>query len=213
MAQMSKLYHITSSISGVPIVHREGSSCLRTLERSLTGLCWKTAFTQQGRRPGFPSWSWAGWHMYLQFIENHEPGLLDTLEVIIVVEIEETSVMLSDALLRCEKDGSSSRNLLNDTLHTTAPVFHIHFLSRLTQEPEPAQPERRALFNFDGMTEAVEVRLLHPASNGSMHHWSGSWDAVLLGQRATVSGAINSETWVALVVKRTGERSERVGIA
>lgn len=137
--ETSPVYHVC----GVPILHHGGRTYPNhdaevTPAGFVRSLCW-THQSPGHRRPGFPSWSWAGWHVMVAFPLgwSRELFLVDVsdVEVSIVLADGITPMRWSDSYSQlrsaaARKSRSSSIFSQHHMLDITADIIRARFSER-----------------------------------------------------------------------------------
>ncbi|KAL9068063.1 MAG: hypothetical protein Q9157_006614 [Trypethelium eluteriae] len=210
LAQMRQIYPDLAEVTGLPIVHRVGSPA-GLKERFLTTLCWKTAFRCE-RREGFASWSWAGWHAALPFIENREPDIVEMHNLDIGIEDLSSKTTSLEQFYGRQAQNFANRHIHGTRLHIEAPYFVVKFLGWSNRGIESVLPYGKARIWVEG-AKMIHGRFFPPTHDQNTKRNNEVWNAIVLGRRSAALDASNSNMLVMLITKRVMERFfERIGV-
>jgi hypothetical protein len=229
LAAFERTYESFLHYGGVPIVpdvtatEFNGSTRDSTrVEQFATGLCWKLDDPSL-RRPGFPSWSWTGWHGIVSSLGGYDGYIENTYDIKFSVQFPGGSSV--DWETFCN---SGIINNTKQSLYVDAAVVRLKF-QRFQANPQHRPGEHdsdlMALLETDDQSVARAACFLTRKMRGnyevSQSLLRDKWHGIVLGTRhgTYFAGSEHRRTidtfqhrMVVMAVQVDGNKAERIGL-
>jgi hypothetical protein len=227
-AAFEHTYETFLHYGGVPIVPditATEDSCTREstrVEQFTTGLCWKLD-DPSPRRPGFPSWSWTGWHGNVSPLGAYNGYIENTYDIKFSVKVPGGNSF--DWETFCD---SSIMQNTKQSLYVDAAVVRIKF-QRLPEnhQHQPAEHDSNLIAVLETSNKSVAnatcflTRRIRGNYEVKQSLLRDKWHGIVLGTRHGTYYAGEDETrtinehqhhMVIMAVHVDGNRAERIGL-